>query len=177
MKDVLLLPNRPKPSVYKVSIRIPEKWKVESIAKYKHHKLLMKSNLTTTAAAAANKTDNKTGEVSSSSSSSSRSSSGIYATSVLVARDDGVSKESEKHVVSTSTATKPINVLSDNNSRQNNDKIIKSHIAMDHIKKELDILHSNSIVIKNKMVALNSVRNSLLWLLKKSNAVERSLIS
>ena len=177
MKDVLLLPNRPKPSVYKVSIRIPEKWKVESIAKYKHHKLLMKSNLTTTAAAA-----NKTGEVSSSSSSSnrsssSRSSSGIYATSVLVARDDGVSKESEKHVVSTSTATKPINVLSDNNSRQVNDKIIKSHIAMDHIKKELDILHSNSIVIKNKMVALNSVRNSLLWLLKKSNAVERSLIS
>lgn len=175
MKDVLLLPNRPKPSVYKVSIRIPEKWKVESIAKYKHHKLLMKSNLTTTAAAAAN----KTGEVSSTSttSSSNRSSSGIYATSVLVARDDGVSKESEKHVVSTSTATKPINVLSDNNSRQVNDKIIKSHIAMDHIKKELDILHSNSIVIKNKMVALNSVRNSLLWLLKKSNAVERSLIS
>lgn len=171
MKDVLLLPNRPKPSVYKVSIRIPEKWKVESIAKYKHHKLLMKSNLTTTAAAA-----NKTGEVSSTS-SSNRSSSGIYATSVLVARDDGVSKESEKHVVSTSTATKPINVLSDNNSRQVNDKIIKSHIAMDHIKKELDILHSNSIVIKNKMVALNSVRNSLLWLLKKSNAVERSLIS
>jgi hypothetical protein len=96
---------------------------------------------------------------------------------VLVARDDGVPKESEKHVVSTSTATKPINVLSDNNSRQVNDKIIKSHIAMDHIKKELDILHSNSIVIKNKMVALNSVRNSLLWLLKKSNAVERSLIS
>lgn len=174
MKDVLLLPNRPKPSVYKVSIRIPEKWKVESIAKYKHHKLLMKSNITTTAAAA--KTDNKTGEVSSTS-SSNRSSSGIYATSVLVARDDGVSKESEKHVVSTSTATKPINVLSDNNSRQVNDKIIKSHIAMDHIKKELDILHSNSIVIKNKMVALNSVRNSLLWLLKKSNAVERSLIS
>jgi len=134
---------------------------------------LMKSNLTTTAAAAA---DNKTGEVSSTS-SSNRSSSGIYATSVLVARDDGVSKESEKHVVSTSTVTKPINVLSDSNSRQVNDKIIKSHIAMDHIKKELDILHSNSIVIKNKMVALNSVRNSLLWLLKKSNAVERSLIS
>jgi len=173
MKDVLLLPNRPKPSVYKVSIRIPEKWKVESIAKYKHHKLLMKSNLTTTTAAAvAARTDNKTGEV-----SSTRSSSSIYATSVLVARDDGVPKESEKHVVSTSTATKPINVLSDNNSRQVNDKIIKSHIAMDHIKKELDILHSNSIVIKNKMVALNSVRNSLLWLLKKSNAVERSLIS
>lgn len=172
MKDLLLLPNRPKPSVYKVSIRIPERWKVESIAKYKHHKLLIKSNLTTTAGAA--RTDNKTGEVSSTSSSSSS----IYATSVLASsRDDGVHKEPEKHIVSTSTATRPINVLSDNSSRQVNDKIIKSHIAMDHIKKELDILHSNSIVIKNKMVALNSVRNSLLWLLKKSNAVERSLIS
>lgn len=174
MKDVLLLPNRPKPSVYKVSIRIPERWKVESIAKYKHHKLLMKSNLTTTAAAA--RTDNKSGEISSTSSSSN-----IYATSVLVtsasSRDDGVHKEPEKHIVSASTAIKPINVMSDNSSRQVNDKIIKSHIAMDHIKKELDILHSNSIVIKNKMVALNSVRNSLLWLLKKSNAVERSLIS
>lgn len=175
MKDILLLPNRPKPSVYKVSIRIPERWKVESIANYKHHKLLMKSNLATAASDAASRaTDNKTGELSSSS---------AYATSVSVAtasprNDEGVHKEPEKHIASTATTTtKPINVMSDNSSRQVNEKIIKSHIAMDHIKKELDILHSNSIVIKNKMVALNSVRNSLLWLLKKSNAVERSLIS
>lgn len=161
MKDIPLLLNRPKPSVYKVSIRIPERWKVESIAKYKHHKLLIKSNLAAAAAA--------------------RSTTATTSASVTIAPryDDGVHKEPEKHIALTTTATttKPINVMSDNSSRQANEKTIKSHIAMDHIKKELDILHSNSIVIKNKMVALNSVRNSLLWLLKKSNAVERSLIS
>ena len=53
----------------------------------------------------------------------------------------------------------------------------KSHIPIDHIKKELEILHNNSIVIRNKMMALSSVRTSLLWLLKKSNMVERSIIS
>lgn len=52
----------------------------------------------------------------------------------------------------------------------------KNHIPIDHIKKELDILHNNSIVIRNKMMALSSVRTSLLWLLKKSNMVERSVI-
>lgn len=52
----------------------------------------------------------------------------------------------------------------------------KNHIPIDHIKKELDILHNNSIVIRNKMMALSSVRTSLLWLLKKSNMVERSII-
>jgi len=53
----------------------------------------------------------------------------------------------------------------------------KNHIPIDHIKKELEILHNNSIVIRNKMMALSSVRTSLLWLLKKSNMVERSVIN
>jgi hypothetical protein len=52
----------------------------------------------------------------------------------------------------------------------------KNHIPIDHIKKELEILHNNSLVIRNKMMALSSVRTSLLWLLKKSNMVERSII-
>lgn len=52
----------------------------------------------------------------------------------------------------------------------------KNHIPIDHIKKELDILQNNSNVIRNKMMALSSVRTSLLWLLKKSNMVERSII-
>lgn len=49
-------------------------------------------------------------------------------------------------------------------------------IPIDHIKKELEILHNNSMVIRNKMLALSSVRTSLFWLLKKSNMVERSLL-
>jgi len=53
----------------------------------------------------------------------------------------------------------------------------KNHIPIDHIKKELEILHNNSSVIRNKMMALSSVRTSLLWLLKKSNMVERSVIN
>jgi hypothetical protein len=53
----------------------------------------------------------------------------------------------------------------------------KNNIPIDHIKKELEILHNNSLVIRNKMMALSSVRTSLLWLLKKSNQVERSIIS
>ena len=53
----------------------------------------------------------------------------------------------------------------------------KSNIPIDHIKKELEILHNNSIVIRNKMTALSAVRTSLLWLLKKSNMNERSIIS
>jgi hypothetical protein len=52
----------------------------------------------------------------------------------------------------------------------------KNHIPIDHIKKELEILHNNSIVIRNKMMALSSVRTSLLWLLKKSNMVERAIV-
>jgi len=165
MKDMLLLPNGPKPSVYKVSIRIPERWKVESIAKYKHNKF-MKSHLGTVV-----RTDETVEVGHASTTASITTASPRNSTSIL--------KESDNNIATTiTTITKNMNVMSDNNSsRQVNDKIIKSHIAMDHIKKELDILHSNSIVIKNKMVALNSVRNSLLWLLKKSNAVERSLIS
>lgn len=52
----------------------------------------------------------------------------------------------------------------------------KNKVPVDHIKKELEILHNNSLVIRNKMMALCSVRTSLLWLLKKSNLVERSLV-
>jgi|Transcript_18925 hypothetical protein len=52
----------------------------------------------------------------------------------------------------------------------------KSHIPVEHIKKELEILHNNSIVFRKKMMALSSVRTSLLWLLKKSSMVERELV-
>jgi len=53
----------------------------------------------------------------------------------------------------------------------------KNHIPIEHIKKELEILNNNSNVIRNKMMALSTVRTSLLWLLKKSNMVERSIIN
>ena len=54
---------------------------------------------------------------------------------------------------------------------------VKNQIPIEHIKKELEILHNNSNVIRNKMTALSTVRTSLLWLLKKSNMVERSIIN
>jgi hypothetical protein len=60
--------------------------------------------------------------------------------------------------------------------KKNDKKEVKSHIPIDHIKKELEILHNNSIVFRKKMMALSSVRTSLLWLLKKSNMVERELV-
>ena len=53
----------------------------------------------------------------------------------------------------------------------------KINIPIEHLRKELDTLNSNSNVIRNKMVALCAVRTSLLWLLKKSNMVEREIIS
>lgn len=127
-------------SSFKVSIKVPERWKIQSIAKYKSNKFLkLKQN--NLKVQSKNSTDHL-----------------INGNTIL-----STGQSSSPSMITTSAVA--------------NDKVIKNNIAVEHIKKELEILNNNSIVIKNKMIALSSVRTSLLWLLKKSNALERSLIS
>mmetsp|Transcript_16745 Transcript_16745/g.28396 ORF Transcript_16745/g.28396 Transcript_16745/m.28396 type:complete len:129 (+) Transcript_16745:66-452(+) len=119
-------PPQPKINKFRVPIGMPERWKVESIAKYKQ--------LQATKAA---KLAKLTG-------------------SLITSNGKG----------------KPVG--SDGNFQAN--AVHRNNIPIDHIKKELEILHNNSIVIRNKMMALSSVRISLLWLLKKSTQMERELV-
>lgn len=53
----------------------------------------------------------------------------------------------------------------------------KAIISDDQIRRELEILQNNSVVVRNKMLALSSIRHSVLWLLKKATLVERAIVS
>lgn len=53
----------------------------------------------------------------------------------------------------------------------------KTLIADEQIRRELEILQNNSNVVRNKMLALSSIRHSVLWLLKKATLVERQIVS
>lgn len=53
----------------------------------------------------------------------------------------------------------------------------KTVIADEQIRRELEILQNNSNVVRNKMLALSSIRHSVLWLLKKATLVERQIVS
>ena len=121
-----ILPTRSRTSTFRVPIRQPEKWKVESIAAFKKRQI-EKNRLAENGANSSRKLD-------------------------------------QKNISESATKRSPASIQ-------------RSAMAIEHIKRELEILHSNSMVIRNKMQALNAVRTSLLWLLKKSSALERSLIN
>lgn len=53
----------------------------------------------------------------------------------------------------------------------------KALISEEQIRRELEILQNNSNVVRNKMLALSSIRHSVLWLLKKATLVERQIVS
>lgn len=53
----------------------------------------------------------------------------------------------------------------------------RRNISKEQIRHELEVFHRNSTVIRNKIQSLNVVRNSLIWLLKKSVLVDREIIS
>lgn len=53
----------------------------------------------------------------------------------------------------------------------------RKRASMEQFKRELETLHNNSTIIQNKLQAMNSLRASLLWLLKKSTSLERTVIS
>ena len=53
----------------------------------------------------------------------------------------------------------------------------KTLVADEQIRRELEILQNNSNVVRNKMLALSSIRHSVLWLLKKATLVERQIVS
>ena len=53
----------------------------------------------------------------------------------------------------------------------------RRNISKDQIKHELEVFNRNSTVIRTKIQSLNVVRNSLIWLLKKSVLVDREVVS
>lgn len=53
----------------------------------------------------------------------------------------------------------------------------RRNISKEQIRHELEVFNRNSLVIRNKIQSLNVVRNSLIWLLKKSVQVDREVTS
>lgn len=53
----------------------------------------------------------------------------------------------------------------------------RSGISEEQIQRELNVLNENSNAIRAKLQTLSTVRQSLLWLLKKSTLCERASIS
>ncbi len=114
-------PPKSKTSKFRVAIKHPEMWKIQSIAEYK--KLLavkQHKKAEQLAAQKSKKTDDK---------------------------------------------TEPVVPVQ------------KAVISDEQIRRELEILQNNSTVVRNKMLALSSIRHSVLWLLKKAALCERAVIS
>jgi hypothetical protein len=151
-KHTCAIPKQSKTTKFRVPIKVPEPWKIQSISQYRRAHLL-KQNAKEVSAATANE------------SYKTRS-----ATDAAVPSSSAIAPPSM--VRSSSYDARARSMSMDERVELIEKK--RNSITTDQIRRELDILHKNSNIIRTKIHSLSVVRYSLLWLLKKASLCERA---
>ena len=133
-----------KTTKFRVPIKVPEPWKIQSISQFKKNNLLKQTQQ-------ASVNDDVTSK-SNAASSSAIAPPSMVRSSSYDARSRSMSMDERVELIEKK----------------------RNSITSDQIRRELDILHKNSNIIRTKIHSLSVVRYSLLWLLKKASLCERA---